>query len=711
MDRQTDYAALADPELIQYRENGKRGTKRGIHHLNETYSYNQDLDLEKTKLKIISQQTWNFFMTDAKKFGFEDRIGQQNMALDIVDAIMDDQHIAVEAGVGIGKSYAYIVPLMLYNRYMCRPVAIATSTITLQEQLEKDIRTISDLIHYHPQVVLAKGQTNFICKKRANEYLYGKKQHLHVEIRREMETGISDRKDFKLNIDTLTWNQINIKDFNISTCSDCPFRTDCYFLSLRTQMKNTNGIIVCNQDLLTAHLRKIRRSQKPLLNESISLIVVDEAHNLEGKVRSSLTVSFAKTEIINKVQTARKTIRAQGTSLDTYMEQLPLYLDILYSRFEAQVNNQIRANPNEIKDVVRFSIDFTNDLHLDLINVAKIISEIYNEIEILYGGSHSDFSEYAVEALENIAEFFHKLATDLDSEIYWLERYSNKIYLCSCPHNIAKVIRQLYFDRESSTIMTSATIANSTYGDNKEKYSYFIANTAFPVDNRRGFLSDPLPSPFPYDDHTMLYYCDDLPHPTKERHEFIVAGISRLVELLKISSGRALVLFTAKADMEDVYESLAHSELPYEILMQREDASQDAVLNTFRKNVSSVLLGTGAYWEGINIEGESLSNLIVFRLPFPVPDPIIEYKRSIAKDPLMDVNVPEMIIKLKQGIGRLIRNYNDKGIVSVIDPRMGDSSTAPYKDLVWDSIPIHRRTNSLIEIKRFYDTVVMKQHI
>ena len=137
--------------------------------------------------------------------------------------------------------------------------------------------------------------------------------------------------------------------------------------------------------------------------------------------------------------------------------------------------------------------------------------------------------------------------------------------------------------------------------------------------------------------------------------------------------------------------------------MQQPGSSQDKVLNEFKEDTNSVLLGTGAYWEGISIEGKSLSNVIIFRLPFPVPDPIIEYKCSVAKDALMDVRVPEMIIKLKQGIGRLIRNFTDIGIVCIIDRRLRDEPPERYHDITWDSLPIKNRASSLDELRKFYE--------
>ncbi len=151
--------------------------------------------------------------------------------------------------------------------------------------------------------------------------------------------------------------------------------------------------------------------------------------------------------------------------------------------------------------------------------------------------------------------------------------------------------------------MTSATMTNASNGEFVDQYSYFIGNTGFPTDER-GCLSEPKPSPYPYDEHSMIYYCDDLPHPTQEHEAFIEQGVQRLLEVLEISGGKALVLFTAKTDMEEVYTILSKLNLPYKVLMQQPGSSQDKILNEFREDTNSVLLGTGAYWEGISIEGK-----------------------------------------------------------------------------------------------------------
>lgn len=157
--------------------------------------------------------------------------------------------------------------------------------------------------------------------------------------------------------------------------------------------------------------------------------------------------------------------------------------------------------------------------------------------------------------------------------------------------------------------------------------------------------------------------------------------------------------------MEEVYAALQGQRLPYKILMQQAGSSQESVLQEFEEDTDSVLLGTGAYWEGISIEGKSLSNLVIFRLPFPVPDPIITYKASVSDNALMKVMVPEMVTKLKQGVGRLIRNFTDTGIISIIDPRLKDSNPKQYRDVVWNALPVSNRTNDINELREFYNSL------
>lgn len=667
-----------------------------------------DISNNEEKYRKVEKGVWKFFMEDSNKYGFEERLGQQDMGLDIAEAIRDKEHILIEAGVGIGKSFAYIVPILYYNKHFKKPAVIATSTITLQEQLVEDIRKISRLINYEPNVVLAKGMTHFVCKRRAFNYYntVGQNSKDSLVILEYIKKGTGDRKEIPVNIKEDTWNKINVEAFKHS---ECKYYKDCYFMSIRDKMKNTNGIIICNQDLLIAHQYKSVIGQRGLLSERLSIVVIDEAHNLEGKVRNSLMEEWGIVKIEGILNDSRRAIRRSEIDIGMIIIDIKSALKKLFVKLDLQIQEQVNKNDVQLGDLNRFFVDIY-DINENASDVNGLLKELNEILDIFAADRLSDSTISALEELEKLEKFLSVLNENSSERLFWLERrrkgYKN-VRLYSCPKHTNEEVEKLFFnDNKITTILTSATMTNNNDENLEDRYSYFIRNTNFPTTRGKGFLSIPKDSPYPYDEHAIIYYNEFLPHPTKEREKFIEEGTKLIVNLLEVTNGKALILFTAKSDLEQVYTNLLESQTPWKILKQQEGSSQEEILEEFRNNINSVLLGTGAFWEGISIEGKELSNLIVFRLPFPVPDPIIEYKNSISENPLMEVSVPEMIIKLKQGIGRLIRNYSDKGIVSILDSRLGEYSNSPYKDVVWESLPIKRKTSDLQYIKEIYESLI-----
>ena len=672
--------------------------------MNFSFVFNSPKEQEKKKktdLQAIGEKVTRFFWDVAPEHGFEMREGQQDMSFEIVDALIHDQHIAVEAGVGIGKSFGYLVPVLLYNKKMKKPVIVATSTIALQEQLWDDVHDVMPLLNTDPEVILAKGQTHYLCHKRANEYLSMDGAVIPKELADGIEEGFQERKQFPPFLPQNIWDKVNIQRFSMRNCGPCEKK--CLYYAIRSQLRYTDGIVLCNQDFLTAHLRQIRRGQDGLINRDADLIVVDEAHNLDDKVRSATTERINQGKILGLIKSATNEVKPSDRQ-NVYAEanEAQRAIRTFFDCLKAQVQQQINNAQQDMRYADRFffddsaeSIDLLRSM-VDATKNAALSIQIYASFE--YHGRSTAASDDLDELTENLTEMIE----ELDDYLLWIERKGSQAELVYCPKNTREITKRLYFSGKARTILTSATLTNTTEGSLEDQYAYFISNTGFPTDEH-GCLSEPKPSPYPYDEHSMIYYCDDLPHPTKEHEAFIEQGVQRLLEVLDISGGKALVLFTAKSDMEDVYSILSQKELPYKVLMQQSGSSQDQVLKEFRENTNSVLLGTGAYWEGISIEGKSLSNVVIFRLPFPVPDPIINYKASIADDALMDVHVPEMVIKLKQGIGRLIRNFTDTGIVCIIDRRLRDEPAERYHDIAWSSLPIKNRTKSLDELRRFYE--------
>ena len=665
--------------------------------------------LRQLMLYHLGDRVGSFFWDDGPNlYGFENREGQTDMAFEILEAMRKRQHLVVEAGVGIGKSFAYLVPLLLYNSLVQKPVIIATSTIALQEQLLKDVTTLQNLLDIAPSsqdVILAKGQRHYLCRKRCLKYISDKQAPMREELLEAIQTSdCGERKEFPFHIPQPIWDQICISKFGRKCCEGCC--EDCKYEEIRSDLLFTNGIVICNQDFLTAHLMNYdHRKKRGLINSSAEFLVIDEAHNLEDKVRSATTSRISQSMILGAIEAAIKPLDKASQALIREEEQSARSaVKSFYNRLKKQIEQQIEESEQDLKYADRFffkqdkrSLEMLNDMAQRLGQLRRSV-DIYSSFQNRRDDSYSSTDELSL-----LSSKLMQSVLCIDNQLLWLEKDGKRVSFVFCPKDTSDIVSELYFGNDVCTILASATLTTAGHGDIKSQYEYFTRNIGFPTDT--GALSVPKPSPFPYDAHAMIYYCDDLPHPTKEHDAFIKEGSERLIDILKISHGKALVLFTAKTDMEEVYEQLCAQKLPYKVLMQGQGSSQESVLKQFKEDTDSVLLGTGAYWEGIDIQGSSLSNLVIFRLPFPVPDPIIEYKASVAKDQLMEVRVPEMIIKLKQGIGRLIRSEKDTGIVSIIDPRLRDKPATRYRNMTWAALPIHNRTTSLEELASFYNNL------
>lgn len=662
----------------------------------------------KQDFKNIGEDVYTFFIDTAIQMGFEDREGQWDMSFEIADAMKKKQHILVEAGVGIGKTFAYIVPLLYYHKRYKKPIIIATSTIALQEQLAADVKVIEDLLGYHPDIVLAKGQNHFLCKYRCDEHFLCEKDEAARKMYEEIDKGGCQKADWNFYIPDNIWNQINVKEFNPVFCrQNCVHKEYCFYYELRQELLDTNGIILCNQDLLTINLKKRYSYSKEIITDKFQFVVIDEVHNLESKVRNSYTMEVSYASLQRTIEQGRKLARGLGYTIDLKIKEYYKYLEVVFDDLYLQIRKQDEFAKKNDKEIERYYID--RDIPA-LQGLKDCVHDIFLEVSIQFGADDSyrnkDY-DAELDALELQETLWESMLEPDSADIFWMNikgKGKKGINLFSCPKDVNRRTETLFFsDSNFTTILTSATITSGVGDKYEEGYKYFIANTNFPIE--RGFIAEPKVSPFNYDEHAMIYYTEDMPHPSHERKKFIEKGIDEIVRLLEISEGKALILFTAKSDMEEVYEDLKNK-VPYKVLMQNQTASQSDTITEFKKDVNSVLLGTGTYWEGISVEGIALSNLIIFRLPFPVPEPIIDYKTSICQDGLMDVLVPEMIIKLKQGIGRLIRGEKDFGLVSIIDSRVGEKSKAKYKQMIWDALPIKNRTSNFDEIKEFYSFLV-----
>ena len=626
-------------------------------------------------------ETVNRFFEEAAVKGFEKRDGQIEMANEICKAITEKRPLAVEAEVGIGKSFAYLVPALIQYFRERRQVVIATSTIALQEQLYHDAQSVLKMLGVHANIILAKGMKNYACMKRVHSlYSHHKDDIYYGRLWQIVRNGQQDKAEITMNISETEWAKISIFNFGKDQCKSCPYTRNCQYHKMRSSLVYENAIVICNQNMLVSHLMNQQKG-KGLFSPSVSTYIIDEAHNIESKFRSAYTTAYSKSDIVHVISESVKNIR--NPIMKANAEEIMMELEELFRMFRVQVHKQELKSDG---DVTSFFLEMNKDISEKLIVIRRNLATLNVRTEKDAGA---------------ILQFLREVSNSADDNLVWLEK-AKSLRLCVCQKDIRKDISRMLFSQGRCTILTSATISDKQTGTPREKCSYYLNSIGYPV---IGMVSEPKKSPFDYDNHTMLYCSREMPYPSIERRkEYRAASIAEIVKLLEVTNGKTLILFTSKEDMEYVYKKLSNMHLPYKILMQSKTSSQAYQLEKFKSDTNSVILGTGTYWEGINVEGESLSQVIVYKLPFPVLEPIIEYKMSLTENPIDEVAVPEMVIQLNQGVGRLIRSASDTGIVSILDPRVS-LRKAKYADVALDALSVKNRADSIEELHTFWDRI------
>ncbi len=634
---------------------------------------------------------------------YEYREGQIKMAEAIASAFNEKKHLVVEAGTGTGKTLAYLMPAIAESLKKNKRIIISTGTKNLQEQLmDKDIPFLQKILPKTKNFSAAymKGRSNYACIYRIHKngdqpILDGMGQIDHfrhvVEWSRETKTG--DRAELTYLPENLSfWNRINAKG---ETCigQKCPDFEPCFITRMRARA-NDADIVIVNHHLFFADLN-VRGNQFGKVLPDYGAVIFDEAHLIEDIAADYFGFQVSNFRIDEIVRDANELpitdaiatagIMKTSTRINGFSEQFwvrftqargqegrfPLLPDAFASRTSGG-----ETKPTPLGETYQ-ALD-------------ESLKRLETEVDV--------YSEKMPEA-ESVVRRIRQTRFDLEfitkqadrNFVYWLERRGRGVFLQASPVDVSELLQEKLFSKVETCILTSATLStNGSFNFIRDRLGLAAGKTSTLV----------APSSFDHEKQAILYLPKAMPDPRSP--EFLQVAANEIIKILQVTRGHAFVLCTSNQSMAALFE-LVSSRIGYPCFLQG-SMSKTGLLDKFRSTPNAVLFATSSFWQGVDVRGEQLSCVIIDKLPFAVPsDPIVQARSKFIDEnggrSFSDYSVPQAIISLKQGIGRLIRSKTDRGVIAILDPRL---RTKGYGRDFLQSLPRMRITSDLIEVDTLF---------
>ena len=618
--------------------------------------------------------------------GYEFRASQLEMAQIADDAFQKHQHVVIEAGTGTGKTLAYLIPAIRSGRR----VVISTATKSLQEQLfQKDVPFLQK--HFAPNLkaALMKGRSNFLCREKVHQMvgqpvLKGIDEvDWFAQIKDwEKLTETGDRSELTfLPDDAELWHRIDARS-DLCTGKKCAEFQNCFITAMHQRAQEADLIIV-NHALFFADLA-IRKDDFGSILPEYSAVVFDEAHEIEDVASDYFGRQVSSYRFDELARDAENTLRV----LQIAAPQLRRYLSRMRERghsfFETFPEREGRF-PFERAERAAF-LQRNLERYEEL---ASAVKRVETELSAL-----SPKPEEVITLARRASEIRRELEFLLESEeksyVYWYERRGKGVFLAATPIDVSQILRERLFDQFDTVVLTSATLAVGG------RFDYLKQRLGIQPANEKV-----LPQEFDFREQALLYIPPTMPDVRDAK--FSASAAEEITQMLEISEGRAFCLFTSYAQMKDVHQRVS-ARVKFPLLLQG-SAPRTVLLDRFRSTPNAVLFATASFWQGVDVPGAQLSCVIIDKLPFAVPsDPIVAARvkalQEDGRNPFAEYQVPEAVLALKQGFGRLIRSKTDRGILAILDNRI---RRMQYGRIFLESLPPYKTTQDLAEVARFME--------